>query len=237
VVSDVSEASDPVRDGGAGRDGNAGGAAGAGGVGGDGILRPRVVLMGPPGSGKTTVGHALAGLLGVELHDTDEAIQAEQGRSISDIFMDDGEPRFRELERAEVASSLSSRRGVLSLGGGAVMDPMTQAALAGHTVVFLDVGIADAARRVGFNHSRPLLAVNPRAQWSAMMDLRRPTYERLATLTVLTSGRTPQDIAAEIVQRLDQMKPEQARPEQARPEPARPEPARPEPDSTGDRRE
>jgi shikimate kinase len=170
----------------------------------EGTGRPRVVLMGPPGSGKTTVGRVLAALWGVELRDTDEAIEAEQGRSISDIFMDDGEPRFRELERAEVASSLASGRGVLSLGGGAVMDATTEAALTGHTVVFLDVGIADAARRVGFNHSRPLLVVNPRAQWSRMMDLRRPTYERLATMTVLTSGRTPQDIAAEIVQRLEQ---------------------------------
>jgi shikimate kinase len=163
------------------------------------VVSPVVVLIGPPGSGKTTVGRALATLLGVELHDTDEAIELEQGRSISDIFLDDGEERFRELERAEVASSLSAHGGVLSLGGGAVMDPATAAALPGHTVVFLDVGIADAARRVGFNNSRPLLSVNPRAQWSRMMDVRRPTYERLATLTVPTSGRTPRDIAAEIV--------------------------------------
>jgi 3-dehydroquinate synthase len=162
-----------------------------------------VVIIGPPGSGKTTVGRVLAALLGVELRDTDEAIEAQRGRSISDIFVDEGEPAFRELERAEVASALSSQRGVLSLGGGAVMDPMTAAALTGHTVVFLDVGIADAATRVGFNQSRPLLAVNPRAQWTAMMNVRRPTYERLATFTVLTTGRTPQDIAAEIVQRLE----------------------------------
>jgi shikimate kinase len=161
-----------------------------------------VVLTGPPGSGKTTVGRALATLLGVELRDTDHSIEVQQGRSISDIFLDDGEPRFRELEQAEVASSLSSWGGVLSLGGGAVMDPRTVVALAGYTVVFLDVGIADAAKRVGFNHSRPLLAVNPRAQWSRMMDMRRPIYEQLATFTVLTTGRTPQDIAAEIVQRL-----------------------------------
>ncbi|MBE3073641.1 MAG: shikimate kinase [Actinobacteria bacterium] len=164
---------------------------------------PCVVLTGPPGSGKTTVGRALATLLGVELRDTDQAIEVQQGRSISDIFMDEGESRFRELERAEVASSLASHCGVLSLGGGAVMDPMTTVALAGHTVVFLDVGIADAAKRVGFNHSRPLLAVNPRAQWIRMMEVRRPTYERLATFSVQTAGRPPQDIAAEIVQRLE----------------------------------
>jgi shikimate kinase len=165
-------------------------------------VHPCVVLMGPPGSGKTTVGRALAALLGVELRDTDQAIEGQQGQSISDIFMDEGEPRFRELERAVVASSLASHSGVLSVGGGAVMDPVTSAALAGHTVVFLDVGIADAAKRVGFDRSRPLLAVNPRAQWIKMMDLRRPTYERLATFSVQTGGRAPRDIAAEIVQRL-----------------------------------
>jgi shikimate kinase len=170
----------------------------------EGATGPCVVLIGPPGSGKTTVGRALATLLGVDLRDTDQAIEAQQGRSISDLFVDEGEPRFRELERAEVASSLVSHRGVLSLGGGAVMDPTTASALAGHTVVFLDVGIADAATRVGFNQSRPLLVVNPRAQWIRMMDIRRPTYERLATFTVLTTGRTPQDIAAEIAQRLEQ---------------------------------
>jgi len=165
-------------------------------------VRPCVVLVGPPGSGKTTVGRVLARLLGVELRDTDEAIEVQQGRSISDIFLDEGEPRFRELERAVVASSLASHSGVLALGGGAVMDPVTSAALAGHTIVFLDVGIADAAKRVGFDRSRPLLAVNPRAQWIRMMDSRRPTYERLATFSVQTAGRTPPDIAAEIIQRL-----------------------------------
>lgn len=168
----------------------------------DGPIPSCVVLIGPPGSGKTTVGRALATLLGVAFRDTDHAIEAQEGRSISDIFMEDGEPRFRQLEQAEVAASLAIHSGVLSLGGGSVMDPATKAAIVGHTVVFLDVGIADAARRVGFDRSRPMLAVNPRGQWMQMMEVRRPTYERLATFTVQTPGRTPQDIAAEIVQRL-----------------------------------
>lgn len=168
-----------------------------------GHVRPCVVLIGPPGSGKTTVGRALAALMGVELRDTDEAIETQQGQSISDIFMGDGEPSFREREQAEVVSSLSSHTGVLSLGGGAVMDPSTQAALAGHTVVFLEVAIADAAKRVGFDRSRPLMALNPRAQWTRLMDARRPIYQRLATFSVQTAGRTPDDIAAEIVERLE----------------------------------
>ena len=168
----------------------------------DGPVPSCVVLIGPPGSGKTTVGRALAALLGVQLRDTDQGIEAQQGRSISDIFMDDGEPLFRELERAEVVTALASHSGVLSLGGGSVMDPVASAALAGRTVVFLDVGIADAAKRVGFDRSRPLLAVNPRAQWIRMMEARRPTYERLATITVQTAGREPHDIAAEVAQRL-----------------------------------
>jgi shikimate kinase len=142
-------------------------------------------------------------MLGVALRDTDHVIESQQGQSISDIFVDQGEPRFRELERAEVLSSLASHTGVLSLGGGAVMDPLTEAALAGLTVVFLDVGIADAAKRVGFDQSRPLLGVNPRAQWVQMMERRRPTYERLATFSVQTAGRIPEDIAAEIARRLE----------------------------------
>jgi shikimate kinase len=173
----------------------------------DAAQGPVVVLIGPPGSGKTTVGRALTRLLGVQLRDTDHEIEVRQGRSISDIFMDEGEPAFRELERAEVVSLLASHRGVLSLGGGAVMDPTAAAALAGHCVVFLDVGVADAAKRVGFNQSRPLLVVNPRAQWTRMMQIRRPTYERLATFTVLTTGREPDDIAAEIAHRLDRQGP------------------------------
>jgi shikimate kinase len=165
---------------------------------------PRVVLIGPPGAGKTTVGLLVAASLGVEFRDTDQAIEVAQGRSISDIFLDEGERRFRELERAEVVSLLASHRGVLSLGGGAVVDPMTAADLEGRSVVFLDVGIADAAKRVGFNQSRPLLMVNPRAQWTQMMELRRPTYERLASFTVRTSGRHPRDVAAQIVQHLEE---------------------------------
>ena len=158
----------------------------------------RVVLVGPPGSGKSTVGAALAELLGLPLHDTDAAIEAAAGRSISDIFVDEGEPAFRALERAEVARAVADEPGVLALGGGAPVDPATEQLLAGETVVFLDVGIADASRRVGFDQSRPLLAVNPRSSWVRLMSERRPLYERVATFRVDTAGRTPEDIAAEV---------------------------------------
>lgn len=161
-------------------------------------MSPRVVLIGPPGSGKSTVGAALAGLLDVPLHDTDAAIEAAAGRSISDIFIEDGEPTFRELERAEVARAVEQEHGVLALGGGAPVDPLTEQVLAGQVVVFLDVGIADASRRVGFDQSRPLLAVNPRASWVRLMNERRPGYERVATHRVDTAGRTPQAVAEEI---------------------------------------
>ena len=158
----------------------------------------RVVLVGPPGSGKSTVGAALAELLGLPLHDTDAAIEAGQGRTISDIFIEDGEPAFRALERAEVARAVAEDGGVLALGGGAPVDPGTEQLLVGQTVVFLDVGIADASKRVGFDQSRPLLAVNPRASWVRLMNERRPVYERVATFRVDTAGRTPQDVAAEV---------------------------------------
>ena len=165
---------------------------------------PRAVVIGPPGAGKSTVGRRLAEALGADFRDTDEAIERAQGRSISDIFVVEGERYFRDLERAEVARALGECAGVVALGGGAPMDPDTQASLAGHAVVFLDVGIADASRRIGFDGSRPLLLVNPRAQWTKMMNERRPTYERLAALRVDTAGRQPDAVVAEIVAWLEE---------------------------------
>ncbi len=165
---------------------------------------PRVVLVGPPGSGKSTVGAVLAELLGLPLHDTDAAIEAAAGRPISDIFVEDGEPAFRTLERAEVARALAEDAGVLALGGGAPVDPLTEQLLVGQTVVFLDVGIADASKRVGFDQSRPLLAVNPRASWVRLMNERRPVYQRVATFRVDTAGRTPDEVAAEVAGLLEE---------------------------------
>ena len=164
-----------------------------------------MVLIGPPGAGKSSVGAVLAGRLGVPLHDTDEAVEAGAGRSISDIFVQDGEEAFRALERAEVLRALAAEPGVVSLGGGAVMQEEVAAALreGGHRVVFLDVSIADAASRVGFDASRPLLVVNPRAAWTRLMDARRPTYAALATVRVHTGGKAVEQVADEILAALE----------------------------------
>lgn len=162
------------------------------------VAGPVAVLIGPPGAGKSTVGRLLAQRLGVAWYDTDAAVVAAQGRSIAEIFVDDGESAFRAIEMAEVRHALADCDGVLSLGGGAPMQPGAKELLAGHTVVFLDVGIADAAKRVGFDRSRPLLGVNPRAQWTRIMAERRPTYEALASLRVDTAGRVPDEVVDEI---------------------------------------
>ena len=161
-----------------------------------------IVLIGPPGSGKTTVAGVLAQRLGVTARDTDADSVAETGRSIADIFLEQGEPAFRGLEQEAVRRALAGHDGVLALGGGSVLDPGTQRALAGRTVVFLDVGVADAARRVGLNASRPLLVGNPRAAWQRLMEERRPVYQRLATVVVETDGRSPEQVAQLVLEAL-----------------------------------
>lgn len=167
------------------------------------LMSPRVVLMGPPGAGKSSVGAALAGLLEVPLRDTDADIEAQTGTTVAEIFVDRGEQHFRALEVAAVALALGEHPGVLSLGGGAPLAPETQSALraytaAGGTTVFLDVSLTAVVPRVGLNATRPLLLGNPRQQWLGLMAARRPIYEELATMTVLTDDRTPREIAQEI---------------------------------------
>lgn len=156
-----------------------------------------LVLIGPPGAGKTTVGGLVADRLQMPFTDTDRLVEQESGLSISDIFLEQGEPAFRLLEADAVARGVHGD-GVLALGGGAAMHSDTAQLLRGLPVVFLDVTIKDAAGRVGFDGSRPLLAVNPRASWTRMMTVRRPTYEALATWRVDTGGRDPGSIADEV---------------------------------------
>ncbi|MET7835923.1 MULTISPECIES: shikimate kinase [Micromonospora] len=160
--------------------------------------RPVCVLVGAPGSGKTTVGTALAAALGVDFRDTDTDIERQAGKPIPEIFVDEGEDHFRALERAAVAAALASHAGVLALGGGAVLAEENRAALIGHTVVHLSVELPDAIRRVGLGAGRPLLALNPRATLKHLLDQRRPLYAEVATATVVTDGRAPEELATEI---------------------------------------
>jgi shikimate kinase len=164
--------------------------------------RPVVVLIGPMGSGKSTVGELLAAAWHTTARDTDADIEAAEGRTISEIFVDDGEAYFRERERAAVALALAEHDGVLSLGGGAILDEGTRAALAGHRVVFLRVGLAEAVKRVGLGTSRPLLLGNVRARIKALLDERTPIYESVATETVDTDGRSAADVAEQIAGRV-----------------------------------
>ena len=168
-------------------------------------MSPRLVLVGPPGAGKSTVAALLGARLAVPVRDTDTDVEAAAGCTVSEIFVEQGEARFRALEREAVVRALADHDGVLALGGGAVMDPLTAADLAGHTVVFLDVGVNDAAHRVGFNVSRPLLVGNPRAQWLRLMEARRPVYEGVATVTVLTDEKTPDQVVDEVLVALEKL--------------------------------
>jgi shikimate kinase len=160
-------------------------------------MPPRYVLIGPPGAGKSTIGAMLARRLGVGFVDTDKTIVAKVGKPISDLFVLDGEDAFRAIERVVVTEELQQADGVLALGGGSILNEQTQRDIhsiraTGSRVVFVDVSIAKAAPRIGFNRSRPLLLGNPRAQWLALMQVRRPIYEALADLTVDTSDQVPQ---------------------------------------------
>jgi shikimate kinase len=147
------------------------------------------------GVGKSTVGRLIAERLGVDYRDTDDDIVAAEGRTIAEIFVDEGEAAFRALERAAVRAALTEHRGVVALGGGAVLDPDTRALLAGQRVVYLSMEVEEAVKRTGLNVARPLLAVNPRKQWRELMEARRHLYEEVATAVVATDGRTPEEVA------------------------------------------
>ena len=158
------------------------------------MTAPQVVLVGPMGVGKSTVGQLLAERLGVAYRDTDDDIVAEQGRTIAEIFVDEGEPVFRAIEKQAVQRALTEHDGVLALGGGSILDEDTRALLLGQRVVYLSMDVEEAVKRTGLNAARPLLAVNPRKQWRELMEARRHLYEGVATAVVTTDGRTPEEV-------------------------------------------
>ncbi|MFF7497485.1 3-dehydroquinate synthase [Streptomyces rubiginosohelvolus] len=164
---------------------------------------PLVVLVGPMGVGKSTVGELLAARLGTTYRDTDADVVAEAGKPIAEIFYDEGEEHFRALERRAVAAAVAGHPGVLSLGGGAVLDGATRGLLAGRPVVYLSMDVDEAVRRVGLGAARPLLAVNPRRQWRELMDARRHLYEEVARTVVATDENTPEEVAQAIIDALE----------------------------------
>ena len=164
-------------------------------------MSSQIVLIGPPGAGKSTIGHSLAKKMKVKFADTDSMIEAKLDKKISDIFVDLGEPVFRAEELKVLAEVLQSDNGVVSLGGGAPISLPAQELIrsSGATVIFLDISLGKAAARVGFNRDRPLLLGNPRAQWNELMSSRRPIYEALATAVVPVDDRTVNEICADIL--------------------------------------
>ena len=165
----------------------------------------RVVLIGAPGSGKSTVGAALAKVLALDFVDTDLLIEEREGKAITDIFVVDGEPHFRAVELETLKHVLTLNDVVISLGGGAPISDHAQQLInsSESTVVFLDVSLATAAPRVGFNRDRPLLLGNPRAQWQALSDKRRPIYEALADVSIKVDDMSVEAITSEIEKSLE----------------------------------
>lgn len=164
---------------------------------------PLIVLIGPMGSGKSTVGALLAERVGAPYRDTDADIVAAEGREIADIFIEEGEEHFRALEREAVRTAVAEHEGVLALGGGAILDAGTRELLAGLPVAFLSMDVEEAVRRVGLGTARPLLAVNPRRQWREMMEARRHLYTEVARVVVATDGRTPEEVADAVLDALE----------------------------------
>ena len=165
-------------------------------------MAPRVVLVGVPGSGKTTVGRLLSDRLSVGFRDTDHDVEVGAGKAVSDIFVDDGEDAFRALEKAAVATAIDEHDGVLSLGGGAVLDVGTRTLLLAQPTVWLQVSAPAGAKRVGLDVPRPVLLGNVRGRLATLLDERGPLYAEVARVTVDTDGRTPDEVADVIVESL-----------------------------------
>lgn len=166
-------------------------------------MTPVAVLVGPPGAGKSTIGRRLAQTLDVALFDTDAAIEQESQRAIKDIFAQDGEPAFRAMEEDVVARALGNETGIVSLGGGAILSERTRALLRGHTVIYLEISVAEGLKRTGNNTSRPLLAGgDAKAKYEELMRRRRPLYRKVATIRMRTDGRSPARVVQQLVAKL-----------------------------------
>lgn len=164
----------------------------------------RIVLIGPPGAGKSTIGKLLAKTANLSFLDTDTEIESMTGRAIRDIFLEDGEGTFREIERKVVLEALSSDFGVVSLGGGSILnDEVYHRLELEPLVIYLQVSISNAAPRVGFNNERPMLLANPRQQWLQLLEARKSKYEALSKVTVSTDNRKPREVVEELLARLD----------------------------------
>jgi shikimate kinase len=169
---------------------------------------PALVVVGPPGAGKTTVGRVVARRLGLEFLDTDALIVERIGKPIADMFVQDGEEAFRVLERRIVAEALTSTDGVVALGGGSVLAPETRKRLQEHRVVYLAVGLADGIRRIGLSTARPLLAgVNPRATFKALLEARAPLYREVAAFEVDTTRRSANQVARAVLEAIGELSP------------------------------
>ena len=167
-------------------------------------MAPKAVLIGMPGSGKSTIGRRLAKSLGVALLDTDSVIEQTTGSTIPEIFTNDGEKGFRRIEEQVIRDTLASHDGVLSLGGGAITSPGVREALSGHTVVYLEISVAEGVRRTGGSTVRPLLAGGDRAEkFRALMNQRVPLYRQAATIRVNTNRRNPGAVVRYIVSKLE----------------------------------
>jgi len=165
-------------------------------------MAPRVILIGPMGSGKTTIGQLLASQLGVPFRDTDHVIEEKAGKSVSDIFLEDGEDEFRILEKKVLRDELLSDNTVLALGGGAPISVDAQSALRAiaSPVVYLDISLATVAPRIGFNRDRPLLLHNPRGQWQTLMEARRPIYESIADSVIDVNEKSESEIVSLVME-------------------------------------